>query len=687
MRKCLITGLMALFVLTGLVFGQAYDEVFTTGWMAADEDSDGTPEWENMFMMFLRDINGDGNANFCIIKTSDTYYTDWTTTHADFYGADFTPFWTIEDASVAPLYLTHADMDGDGKIEIVFTGRDNEDTDLTSEIIRSLVEVYDVGSQVPEWDYETDQGISIIGMTGPSYRFDNDLIPDLLLLGDWFASFDTYLFRSTAANTYERLWQSQGEYQSRVLVNLDYDFDGDYEIMLCEIEDQSQTENDLKLYDYDPGTDRVVRERIWYRDELFILPDQACDIDGDGSPELLIRTFDSLRSSYNLKLINGDSEQELFGFGEQLLDDSMTYGAVFWEDGFGGHDLDMDGNPELLYYAILWEERADGEMQPAERSCYIVEYEGGVFVDRFVQDPDEELMSVQVYDLDGDGIRELCLYYFHWIGTSGSYTNRLVVYDPTNNYQEKFRVEHSNVQPVGYTAPVQGDGVDLDGDGVGEFVLQIYESVGLDDSQYKLEIYDGATGELEWEKQYGRGTAVRVGWADEETTYAGITYPATDFNGNGNIDFGVSEFQFEDEELIAAKYSIFEGSGVAPPPLKIWVETDKANYLPGETIDLKIGGYNTGAGILVDIYIAIVKSDGSIHCAPSWLPGIRPWISNFGFPPDFSMMPGTFFTFTLPCDLPPINSGGEYLFAGALTPPGEFTFLDLELAVFTLGML
>jgi len=687
MRKCLITGLMALFILTGLVFGQEYDDVFTTGWMAADEDGDGTPEWAMMYMSFLRDINGDGNANFCIVKSSDTYYTDWTTTHADFYGADFNPFWTIADASVAPIYLSHADIDGDGKIEIVFTGRDHEKTELTEEIIKSLVEVYEVGSQVPEWDYETDRGMMLVGTTSPWWNFDSDPAPDLLLLGDWFDSYDTYLFRSTAADAYELLWQSQGVEQFRVLLPVDYDFDGDYEILLCDLEDPSQTECDLKLYDYDPGTDRIVRERIWYRDEGFLVPDQVCDIDGDGSPELLIRTNNSLRRSYDLKLFNSDSEQELFSYGEQLLDDSMTYGSVFWDDAFGGHDLDQDGNAEILYQAVKYEEDTQGVNRIIERSCFVAEYDGGMFVPRFEQDTSYDLKAVEVRDLDADGIDELCLSFF--IREDSGYRYEFIVYDPMNGYQEKFRIVLQDHQFIPYTQPLQygGVGVDIDGDGVGEFLMVDYEWVTTSEGQYTVQIRDGATGELEWEKQYGRGVSVSVDWAGEETTYAGIISPSTDFNGNGKLNFGVSERQSEgdDYELIAAKYTIFEGTGA--PTLEIWVETDKTNYIPGDTIELKIGGRNTGIDRMVDVYIAIVKSDGSIHCAPSWMPGITPWIPGFMFPGGFSMAPVTFFTFTLPCDLPPINSGGEYFYAGALTTPGQLDFLDLELAVFNFGML
>ncbi|HUT03419.1 MAG TPA: hypothetical protein VM163_05965 [bacterium] len=684
MRNSLLISLTVLFVLSGLAFAQEYNEVFTTGWMAADENEDGTPEWENMFMSFLRDINGDGHPDFLIVRSSDTYYTDLTTTDVAFYGADFNPFWTLSGIDVAPLYLSHADMDGDGKTEIVFTGRSDEDSELTQESITSLVEVYETGSSVSEFDFETALGMEIVGLTSPYLKFDNDANPDLLLLGDWFRSYDSYLYRATAVNNYELLWKSEGSNQTRAMQQVDYDFDGDYEVLLSEIDDPYQTSGELKLYDYDAGTDRMIKAKSWYFDQVLILPDQVCDLNGDGSPEMLIRTHDSLRSAYNTKVINGDTQAELFSYGEDLLDDSSTYGAIFWEDGLGGHDLDMDGNPDLLYYSIKWEERADGGFQPAERSCYIAEYQGGTFVNRFTHDPDEELMSVQVFDLDGDGVRELCLYYF----TSGTttYSNRLIVLDPTSNYTEKFRVEYTDEQPVGYTAPIRGNGVDLDGDGVGEFILQVYKAIGTTDLQYRVEIRNGATGALEWQKQFGRGTYLAIDWAQAETAYAGLLVPASDFNGNGKIDFGISELQEEKLpdnklKLIAAKLGIYECSGGAGPSIS--VETDKTDYHAGDTIQLKIGGSNPGLAVAVDIYIAIIEPNGSIDCAPSWLPGITAWIPSFVFPGDLSVAPFTIAAFGLPCSPPPINSTGTYWFAGALTPPGEFTpFISLDIAEF-----
>jgi len=381
--------------------------------------------------------------------------------------------------------------------------------------------------------------------------------------------------------------------------------------------------------------------------------------------------------------MNADSEDSLFIFGGDLLDDASAGGLVFWEDGLGNHDLDNDGKPELLYYTTLYNETD----QVTERSCYVAEFENGTFVERFAEDPDEELMGVQVADLNDDGKSELCLYYFHWISTS-TYTNRLVVLDPSNNYQEKFTVEHQSVQPVPYTAPVMGNGVDIDGDGVGEFFLRIYELVSTDTYRQSIEIFDGATGEMEWSKQYAVGTSAVPNLPNKAVEFGGITYPSSDFNGNGKIDFGIAEHQFDGEELLASRFAIYEFSGSTPPALEIDVATDKANYGPGEALQAKIGGRNTGANAVVDVYIAIVTPDGKICCAPSWQAGITPWIPNFNFPGGYTLSPPVAFfdPFFLPCNTPPINVAGGYLFAGALTPPGNFTFLSLDTAAFNFGM-
>jgi len=122
--------------------------------------------------------------------------------------------------------------------------------------------------------------------------------------------------------------------------------------------------------------------------------------------------------------------------------------------------------------------------------------------------------------------------------------------------------------------------------------------------------------------------------------------------------------------------------------LEINVATDKANYGTGEAMQPLIGGRNTGLSTMVDVYIAIVTPDGKICCAPNWEPGITPWIAGFNFPGGYILNPPVAFfnPFFLPCNTPPINVSGGYLFAGALTPPGNFTFLSLDTAAFNFGM-
>lgn len=681
MRKTLI-ALAALLVLSSIVFAEDYSEVFTTGWVS------GSPDYKLLMLDFTPDLDGDGLANFAILKSSDVYYNDWTTTDCEFYGANFnTPFWTLDDIGVAPYYYpSYADIDNDGIVEVVFTGRDHERDYELYEITKSLIQVYEVGGSAPEFDFESAQDVCLIGMATPWLKFDNNDVPDLMLLGDNLCSLDTYLYRGAGADTYELLWQSQGAYDDRIVELADYDFNGDYEVFISEIEDPYQTEGELKLYDYDASSDRMVRQNTWYFTQFLVQFQEVVDLDGDNVPEICVDVYDSLRSSWNYQIFSSEDENDvLFSFGQDFTDDAVALGNVFWEDGQGNHDLDHDGNPELLYFSRRYEEDTQGVNRIVEMSCYIVEYEGGAWQPRFEHEVDPNLKGVQVTDLNADGNFEVCLSYF--IRGTSTYTYESHVYDPMNNYQEKFCMTLDDHQFIPYTAPFTdgGLGYDIDGDGVGEFLMLDYEWVSQTEGQYQVQIRNGNTGEIEWSKQYGRGVDISADWVEEEMTIRGIVRPSSDMNGNGKLNFGISEHQREGEDLIAARFTLFEFGKQVEPELAVWVETDSADYDAGDLLTLKIGGQNTGSmDVAVDVYLALVPgSTGQILCAPSWAPGITPWLSNFVMPANFTLPPTPFFSWMLPSgggvDAPPIDTEGQYWFGAVLTEPGNFNNMLTEI--------
>jgi hypothetical protein len=298
------------------------------------------------------------------------------------------------------------------------------------------------------------------------------------------------------------------------------------------------------------------------------------------------------------------------------------------------------------------------------------------------------MRSAQIRDLDADGKDELCLSFYIRQGV-GSYKYETIVYDPMNGYQEKFRMTLEDHQFIPYTEPLRygGVGVDIDGDGSGEFLMVDYEWVGENEGQYQVQIRDGATGAIEWSKQYSRGVNIAVEWAEASRLIGDLTRISTDVTGNGELNFGIGETQTQGEELIAGRFTLFEIESGQLPELSITVETDAPAYAPQDTIELRIGCKNTGMDVYVDVYVAMVTADGKIHCAPSWAPGITPWLSNFCIPSGFAIAPFPFFWFDVPrVDPPVIQNEGDYWFAAVLTTAGVFDFVtDISMAQFHYG--
>ncbi|MCD6327629.1 hypothetical protein J7M28_08760 [bacterium] len=682
-RKSLPLFIAALLALGGLVYGMELEEVYDTGWVF------GVPDYESIFMFMFDDLNGDGLRNLALFKSTDQYYTDLTELEVSFFGPDFEPFWTLEGAGVSPSYAASADVDDDGAKEIVLVGQDHDwrygDDDIP-EITRSLVEMYQVGSQNLEWDFESGQGVILAPIVGPSTDFDYDEVPDIWLEGQAFNSLDSYLYRHTGANDYELLAQMQGVSMYNIPMSCDFDFDGDQEILICSMEDGYQTECELKLFDYDEGSDKMEWTQSWYFDCAAVIPLQITDIDEDGDAEMLLRVWDSSRAGYNLQLVDSVTQDVLFSCGEDLAEGERVNGGVFW-NGPDTTDMDLDGNPDIFYYTTTYEEDTQGDLRPVSMAVYVDEYEGGIFLQRFEVEDTDGLYAAQAYDLDGDGARELFLSFF--VFETSTYTDTLIAYDPLNNYQPKFEIELDSEQAIGYTNPLRGPGVDLDDDGVAEFILDIFWRPGEGEEQRRVEIRNGATGAVEWSKEFPVDYNVSINWAKDDAEVAGYNYPSSDLTGNGKMNFVLGQVQYDDEDLNAVKYTVYGHGGVTPPHVEITVETDKAAYVVGEPIEVSLGCENTGLDVNVDVYVALVTPTGGIYCAPSWEAGVIPWLADFTMPGGFVISPPwPFFTIDTPSDSPPINGPGTYAFGAVLTEPGNFNNMlcDISLAFFDYGM-
>ena len=116
---------------------------------------------------------------------------------------------------------------------------------------------------------------------------------------------------------------------------------------------------------------------------------------------------------------------------------------------------------------------------------------------------------------------------------------------------------------------------------------------------------------------------------------------------------------------------------LAEPTVTIY--TDAETYQSGDTIEVSLSAQNADEAISVDVYVGIILPDGDIWSTQydGWSHSIEPWIPAIYVPAWFDMASTMFWTFDLPCGLPPIEGAGDYAFAALLTYPGTFTYVSM----------
>ncbi len=109
---------------------------------------------------------------------------------------------------------------------------------------------------------------------------------------------------------------------------------------------------------------------------------------------------------------------------------------------------------------------------------------------------------------------------------------------------------------------------------------------------------------------------------------------------------------------------------LAEPTVAIF--TDAERYESGDTIEVSLSAENDDEAMSVDVYIGIILPNGDIWSTQydGWSHSIEPWIPDVFVPAWFELEPTTFWTFDLPCEVPPIEGTGDYAFAALLTYPG-----------------
>jgi len=109
--------------------------------------------------------------------------------------------------------------------------------------------------------------------------------------------------------------------------------------------------------------------------------------------------------------------------------------------------------------------------------------------------------------------------------------------------------------------------------------------------------------------------------------------------------------------------------------LDIQVFADKDVYMIGDTIAVSASGHNLGPGMNVDVHVAILTPDGSIHEAPDWNTDFAPFLEDFHLPQSFSYPKSDIGTYVVGELGFPASFPGDYLLVAALTEPWTLEFL------------
>jgi hypothetical protein len=104
-------------------------------------------------------------------------------------------------------------------------------------------------------------------------------------------------------------------------------------------------------------------------------------------------------------------------------------------------------------------------------------------------------------------------------------------------------------------------------------------------------------------------------------------------------------------------------------PIECWL--NESEFAPGDLLIGFIEAQNSGVDLAVDAYVGFLLPNGeAISLTSSGLTiGIYPWVSNAVLPSGFHFGPTEVLRTTVP------GGAGSYLFAAALTEPGQFEFI------------
>ncbi len=124
-------------------------------------------------------------------------------------------------------------------------------------------------------------------------------------------------------------------------------------------------------------------------------------------------------------------------------------------------------------------------------------------------------------------------------------------------------------------------------------------------------------------------------------------------------------------------------AALAGPVITIYTDSD--TYTTGDAIEVSLSAKNLDEAMSVAVYIGLLGPDGVIYTLQfeGWTDGIEPWIPEIWVPRSYNLNRTSFWSFDVPCLMPPIEDEGLYHFMAGLTRSGTFEFVcDISYAPF-----
>ena len=135
--------------------------------------------------------------------------------------------------------------------------------------------------------------------------------------------------------------------------------------------------------------------------------------------------------------------------------------------------------------------------------------------------------------------------------------------------------------------------------------------------------------------------------------------------------------------IILSVFALLPMAAIAGPTITIY--TDNDTYATGDTIEVSLSAKNFDEAMSVAVYIGLLGPDGDIYTLQfeGWSDRVDPWIPEIWVPSPFNLNRTPFWSFDVPCLMPPIADEDLYHFVAGLTRSGTFEFVcDVSYAPF-----